>query len=408
MATVYFAKWVLLPSFEVLHNAAVAVENGLITFAGPRGWAKRSDGGATVNLGDLLLMPGIINVHTHLEENALRDMARGENETFASWTAKRATRLRHASDAAVENSVRLAVREMLSNGITTVADASQRGISGKVLAGEPIRSFVFHEARPETAEEERDVIHTLSRRIGPAASRIATGAGPHALYSLSPDTHAAVAEFGRRNGYLWSCHVAESAEELQAFSDQTGDLFFQITRKKPWPFGKVRKGSMDFALSQDLIPPGGICHHCNYVNGQELSRLAELGVSVSLCFQYSNEAGHKAFPLDAALNRGAALCAATESPSCDRSLNLFDDLFCARRAYPHVPASDMLRWITANPAAALGSSSRIGSLAAGLSADVTGVRFPQQPGSDLLEELIMGEPEVRFVMVNGEEIIADY
>jgi imidazolonepropionase-like amidohydrolase len=129
---------------------------------------------------------------------------------------------------------------------------------------------------------------------------------------------------------------------------------------------------------------------------------------VVLCFQYSLEAGHKAFPLDVAMKRGVLICAATESLSCERSMNLFDELFCARQKYPHVPAAEMLRWITVNPATALGAGKELGSIAAGMRADIIGVRFPQKPGSALLDELILGEPEVRLVIVNGEEIIADY
>ena len=115
-------------------------------------------------------------------------------------TAKRGTRLRHCSDAAIENAVRLATREMLSSGITTVADCSQRGISGRVLAQEPIRSYVFHEAHPETAEDENEIVVALSRRIGAAADRAATGIRPHAVYSLSPDAHAALAESDAETG----------------------------------------------------------------------------------------------------------------------------------------------------------------------------------------------------------------
>ena len=203
-------------------------------------------------------------------------------------------------------------------------------------------------------------------------------------------------------------HLAESSEELQAFSDQTGDLFFYITRKKGWPFGAVRRGSMDFALSENCIPQKSICIHCNYVNGAELERLASLSVSVVTCFQYSEELGHKAFPLDVAIKRGVLLCAATESISYGRSMNLFDELFCARSRYPHIGASDMVRWITMNPARALGADDSIGSLEPGKCADLIGVRFHQDPGEMLLDELIMGEPEVRLVIVNGEEIIGDY
>lgn len=408
MATIYFAKWILLPSFEVLPNAAVKVENGHIVSAGSRSRVARSGNDRIVNLGDLFLLPGFINVHTHLEENALRDMPRAENETFASWTAKRATRLRSLPDAAIETAVKLASREMLSHGITTVADSSRRGISPRVMCREPLRSVVFYESHPENADEEDAALSTISSRIGRGENCSGIGAGPYALFSMSPAAHASLAEFCRVNAYPWSCHVAESAEELQAFSDQTGDLFFHITRKKPWPFGRVTRGSMDCALAQNLIPRKAICYHCNYVNGAELDRLAALGASVVLCFQYAAEAGHKPFPLDSARNRGVTLCAATESPSCERSMNLLDELFAARQKYPHVPAREMLRWITTNAASALGMSLQIGSLDPGKRADITGVRFPLEPGQDLLEELILGEPEVRFVAVNGEEIIADY
>jgi cytosine/adenosine deaminase-related metal-dependent hydrolase len=267
---------------------------------------------------------------------------------------------------------------------------------------------VFHEASPDSIEEEAKLLSVLSERIGAQSSNIQTGIGPYAVYSLSPDAHAELAEFGRKNGYLWASHVAESSEELQAFSDQTGDLFFQITRRKPWPFGKVTRGSMDFALSRNLIPRNAICFHCNYVNGAELERLAGIEASVVLCFQYSSETGHKAFPLNVAMKRGVVLCAATESMSCERSMNLFDELFCARQNYPHIPASEMIRWITVNPARALGAASQIGSLGQGMRADIIGLKFPQKPGTFLLDELIVGEPEVKLVIVDGEEIIADY
>lgn len=408
MATVYFAKWILLPSFEVLPNAAISVENDQIVSVGPRSRVSRGSNDRVVNLGDLFLLPGFINVHTHLEENALRDMPRGEHETFASWTAKRATRLRQIPDSAVETAVRLAIREQLSHGITTVADSSQKGISPRILREEPLRSVVFHEAHPETPEDEDKILGSLADRISNATSENRIGAAPHALFSLSPANHRTVAEFSRNHGYAWACHLAESAEELQAFSDQTGDLYFHMTRKKPWPFGKVSKGSMDYALTENLIPHGALCYHCNYVNGSELEQLAARGASVALFFQYAGEAGHKEFPLDAAINRGVSLCAATESPSCERSMNLLDELFCARQKYPHVGAADLLRWITVNPAKALGMSSQIGILSSGMRADVIGLRFPQKPGADLLEELILCEPEVRLVVVNGEEIIADY
>jgi 5-methylthioadenosine/S-adenosylhomocysteine deaminase len=246
-------------------------------------------------------------------------------------------------------------------------------------------------------------------RTGPDENPLLkNGTGPYSVYSVSPKTHRALASFAGNHGLPYALHVAESSEELQAFSDQTGDLYFHMTRRKGWPFGPVRRGSMDYALAENLIPQKSICIHCNYVNGAELEKLSQLSASIVQCFQYSEEVGHKLFPLDVAAKRGVLLCAATESISCERSLNLFDELYCAQRHYPHIGASEMLRWITINPAIALGAGDSIGSLDQGKFADITGIRFHQDPGQRLLDELIMGEPEVRLVIVNGEEIIEDY
>jgi 5-methylthioadenosine/S-adenosylhomocysteine deaminase len=411
MATAYFAKWLLLPTHEILLNGAISVENGRILSVGHRGQVRRSVNDRIVNLGDMLLLPGLINIHTHLEENVLRDTPKAEHETFAAWSAKRASRIKQVSQTVMENSIQLGARELLTHGITTVADFSKRGISRAVLSKEPIRSFVFHEVHPENPDEEEAAVESVSLRAvqGPESGSFQRdGTGPYSLYSVSPKTHRGLAAFAERHGLLYGLHMAESSEELQAFSDQTGDLFFYITRKKGWPFGPVRQGSMEYALSENLIPPKSLCIHCNYVNGAELERLASLSASVAMCFQYSEELGHKAFPLDVAIKRGVLLCAGTESISCERSMNLFDELYCARRKYPHIPASDMLRWITVNPARALGAGDSLGSLEPGKFADILGVRFHQDPGDNILDELIMSEPEVRFVVVNGEEIIEDY
>jgi cytosine/adenosine deaminase-related metal-dependent hydrolase len=409
MATVYFAKWILLPTFEILQNGAICVADGRILSVGTRSHVHRSAGDRIVNLGDMFLLPGLINIHTHLEENVLRDLPKTEHDTFAAWSAKRGSRLKQVPQTVLENSIRLGGRELLTHGITTVADFSRRGISKTVLSGEPLRSFVFQEIHPENPDEEDAAIDSVSMRAGPDDNPLQrNGTGPYSLYSISPKTHRALAAFAQRHGLLYAMHIAESSEELQAFSDQTGDLFFQITRRKGWPFGSVRRGSMDYALAEGLVPQKSICIHCNYVNGAELERLASLSASVALCFQYSEETGHKAFPLDVAMKRGVLLCAATESVSCERSMNLFDELYCARRQYPHIGASDMLRWITVNPAAALGAAGSLGSLDTGKYADIIGVRFHQDPGTALLDELIMGEPEVRLVIVNGEEVIEDY
>jgi aminodeoxyfutalosine deaminase len=407
MATIYYAKWILLPGGEVLLNGAISIEGSRIASIGPRGKIKRSGRDNTVNLGDLFLLPGFINMHIHLDEGVVRGIPKDPEETFASWITKKNSRLKQAPPEIQRTTIRLGARELLSHGITTVVDSSRTGLSASALRDEPIRLCIIHEVHPDDGAQEEAVINTLEARIASNEKSDYIGVGPYSFFSLSPQRHREVIELASKKKLLWASHLAESSEELQAFSEQTGDLYFHITRKREWPYGKT-KGPMNAALANNLVPDNAILFHCNYANGQELEQLAAKNVSIVQCFQYTSALGHKMFPLDVARNRGISLCAGTESIVYSESMDLLDELYMAKRSYPHIPAAEMIRWVTSNAAHALGAGDHLGSLDEGKLADIIGVHIQHDIGEDLLEQLILGESEVRLVIVNGEEVIADY
>jgi aminodeoxyfutalosine deaminase len=305
-------------------------------------------------------------------------------------------------------SIRLGCRELLSNGVTTLLDSSRTGMSAQILDHEPLRSCIMHEAHPDDPAQEEAAIGVLKERIAQSTSSFRTGIGPYSIFSLSPDHHRDLLDMAAQGGYLWATHLAESAEELQAFSEQAGDFFFHISRKKGWQYGKQTAGSMHFALEKNLIPDKAICFHCNYVSGAELDLLAKKNTFLVLCLQYTSAIGHKPFPIDAARLRKIPLCIGTESIVYSESMDLFDELNFAKQRYPHIPAKEMFEWVTMNPAKAIGAEHELGSLEKGKLADIIGVSVRHDKGDDLLEQLIVGESNVRLVMVNGEEVIADY
>ena len=404
MSYIYLAKWILLPSFEILTNGAIVIDGDKIKEVGLRSKISKKKDDIIINLNDTFLLPGLINLHTHLEENAIRDIPKKDFESFASWLSKRSTKLKHTQKFQIENAYRLGIRESLSNGITSIGDFSKTDISLQIAKKEPARTFIFKEIYPETLEEEASLINNLDNLL----SQDIKGICPFTIYSLSYDLHRALIDFCKKNNLIWSCHLAESSEEIQAFYEQCGDLFFFLTRKKPWPFTKSQKGPIEFALSNNLIPEKSILLHCNYITGRELEGIANLNSSIVLCFQYSKEMNHKPFPMELALSKKILICAATESLSCDRSINLFDELFCAKKENPNIPSSEMLKWITINPAKALGMENLLGSIEEGKFADIIGLKFPQNPSNFLLDEVIFGQPEVTFILINGKVIMANY
>ena len=78
------------------------------------------------------------------------------------------------------------------------------------------------------------------------------------------------------------------------------------------------------------------------------------------------------------------------------------------KAYPHISASEMLKWVTINPAKALRMEQQIGSLREGKLADIIAVRFAYDSTGDPLEELLMADPEIIAVIIDGEEIVSNY
>jgi 5-methylthioadenosine/S-adenosylhomocysteine deaminase len=408
METIYFAKWILLDSGELLCNGAISVSENQISSVGPRSKVRRGQKERIVNLGDSLVLPGFINMHTHLEDSFLRGAQKNPDETFTTWDIKNRARIRQASPDAVRTSIKLKIRELLAQGVTTVVDNSRLGYSYDILKDEAIRSVVISEINVDDPAQESEILERIFNSLPPATSKVRTGIGPHGIYSLSKAAHRRLLSLIAKNDLLWVSHIAESAEELQAFSEKRGDLYFQLTRKHPWPFSDASMGSMNYALQNDLIPDGGICIHCNYVNGSELEWLTRKKAAVVICHSYTQELGHKGFPLDVARNRNVLICLGTEGIAAPGIMSLFDELFWLKKAYPHISASEMLKWVTINPAKALRMEQQIGSLQQGKLADVIAVRFAYDPSEDPLEELLMADPEIITVIINGEEIVSNY
>ncbi len=400
----------MLPSGEILTNGAVAVSGSTIVSVGTRSRVRRSVGDRLVNLGEMLLLPGLINMHCHLEDGAIRGTTRNPEETFSTWIAKKASRLKQSPMESLLGAVRLGIRESLANGTTTVIDSSRSGASIVVLKEEPIRSWVIQEIHEEELVKSGEIENTLEkrRRLTADCPNVRLGLGPHSLFSLSPCSHRRLIDITRKDCTLWTSHLAESSEELQAFSEQTGDLYFYITRKRPWDYGEARMGSMHYALTQNLIPNGGVLYHCNFVGSHELSLLGTKRVSVVLAPKYNAALGHKMFPLEIALAKHVTLCVGTESIIENGSSSLFDELYHLKSNYPHIPARQLLSLVTLNPARALGMSGKVGEITPGAYADLIGVSFAHDPRENILEELLTEDPAIRFVLVGGEEVIVDY
>jgi len=189
----YHARWVLPVSAAPIEHGTVVVSDGRIVYVGPRVHAPRGD---DRDLGDAILMPGLVNAHSHLELTLMRGFL--EDLDFASWILRLNGVKRAVLDrASMLDAARLGLAEGIRNGITTYADTCDSGVAFDAMLETGVRGGMYQEVfGPDPSQcatslaELRAKIDTLRRRETPL---VRVGVSPHALYTVSDPLYAAVA-----------------------------------------------------------------------------------------------------------------------------------------------------------------------------------------------------------------------
>ena len=211
----YRASWVLPMTGAPIANGAITTDGAVIAYVGT---ASGAPAAPVTDLGDAALLPGLVNVHTHLELTPLRHLLEGLD--FAQWirtlTHLRRTELADPDD--VEAGARIGIAEGLLRGITTYADTTDTGEPVlRAMTAMGVRGVVYKEvfgpspAQCDASMEGLRTAVTALRALQTGAVRV--GISPHAPYSVSPALFGAAAEYAIAESLPMAVHLAESAFE---------------------------------------------------------------------------------------------------------------------------------------------------------------------------------------------------
>ena len=400
--TIHRAAWVLPMCGNAIANGAVAIQGDRITYVGP---AAAAPSGHTLDVGDAALMPGLVNVHTHLELTPLRHLLEGLD--FAQWirtlTTLRRTELTDTDD--LEAGARIGIAEGLLRGITTFADTSDTATPVvAALHDMGVRGVVYKETfGPDPATYDaslaalRDAVRELRQR---ESATVRIGVSPHAPYSVSRDLFAAVAAYAMADALPMAIHLAESAFEEALVTRGEGPYADNWRSRNIDPAHARARSSVALLHEAGVLTARPLIIHAVRVDAADIALLAAAGCAIAHCPVSNARFGHGIAPLQEMLDAGLAVGIGTDSVASNNRMDLLDEarvahlMACTRTSsWRAFPAARALWHCTAGGARALDLWPMLGTLGVGAPADLCA--FPldglaAQPLADVADALVHG------------------
>ena len=385
---------------EPIENGAVVIEAEKIVAVARFEEIKAQHRGEVLDLGEQVLLPGLVNAHCHLDYTMLRGKIPPPS-SFDDWI--RAINAEKASLTAQDYvaSIKEGFVEAQSFGTTTIANLI--GVPELIAEiDEPIRTWWFGELIDVRAPDRAEEIADLAVESLKSAKH--WGLAPHAPFTASAHLYARCEEIARRENVLLTTHLAESREEMQMFRDASGPAFeFLKTIGRPMD-DCGNETPLSFLIRRLQIDERWIIAHLNELTDSDFDLLARAAkFHVAHCPRSHTFLGHAPFAWKKLRALGFNICLGTDSLASNSSLNLFSEMRELHRKAPELPTREILEMATVNGARALGQTESLGIIAPGFFADLIAIPFAQTR-ANIFDAIVAFEGEVPWMMVDGRAL----
>lgn len=413
----YHAQWVLPVDTPAIHHGTVAVAHGRIAYVGPRAAAPA---GEDVELGASVLIPGLVNAHTHLELTAMRGFL--EDLEFHAWirqlvTARRAVLTRDMMlDAA-----RLGIVEGLSAGITTYGDTCDSGVSFDAMLEAGVRGIMYQEVfgpAPATCDDALRELKAKVEALQPRqTSLVRIGVSPHAPYTVSDRLFAATARYAIQARLPMAIHIAESDSEQRLVVHGHGP-FADALVKRGIRVEERARSPIQLLRGLRVLDAQPLLIHCVRADANDIHAIAASGCSVAHCPASNAKLGHGVAPVTNFLEAGIPVGLGSDSVASNNRMNVLAEAWLAalqQRARVGRPdaitAARALRLATIGGARALGIDDEVGSLEVGKAADLAAFPLDERMGPvhDIESAVVFAlhDRPASLVVVAGTVLVRD-
>ena len=398
------ARWIcpVIPNNTILHNHAVVILAGNIIDICPSEDITKYQADEIVTLGDHVLIPGLINLHTHAAMSLMRGLA--DDLPLMPWLEKHIwpAEAKFVSPSFVYDGTLLACAEMLSGGITCFNDMYFYPIDAatavKKAGARANLGLVVMEFATQYAINAHDYIDkgTSAKDHLRNEPQITFSFAPHAPYTVSNATFSQLNTLSAQLDIGLHTHLHETKTEI-AQSEQAFGMR---------PLARL--------ANLGLINASTTLAHCVHLNQAEIAFLADSGSSIAHCPSSNLKLASGIAPIAEYAKQGINIGLGTDGAASNNRLDMFAEMRLAALLAKGVSgdataisAHQALEMATINGAKALNLQDKIGSIEVGKLADLTAVRLSDitiQPCFDVASHLVYvaGREQVSHVWVQGD------
>ncbi len=349
------AAWIIPITQPVLKDAWIQINDQQILAI-----QSHSPQDTFTDLGNAILMPGLINAHVHLEWSHLRHQIQPQ-KNFMDWLMAIKSLSPQVLD---EKSLRTAMDEISQCGTALIAEITNTKKTVSALAQASFESIIYEEI----------VGWNMSNMLHPNPHIHFT---PHSLHGLSREDLKKII-LQKKDNVPISIHFAESKEEIEFLEKDSGNFKTFFTQKYsdkiiPSPKKNIVSYAEDLGLKHHPL----LLIHAVHLKHQDFDKLAPWPISICTCPRSNFFTGVGKFDLEYCLKQKINVCVGTDGISSNFDLNLWNELIWIKNNYPSISPKTILELATINGAKALQYDSKLGSIDIGKKSDIL-VFFPNE------------------------------
>ena len=395
---------------EIVEDAAIGIKDGLIVAVG-----RDNDGGCaafhareTIDATGCIVMPGLVNTHTHLPMVCFRGMA--DDLPLMEWLTGHIfpAETRFINKKTVSCGATLAMAEMILSGTTTFCDGyffentiaealSAAGMRAVVSQG--FADFIMPD-KP-SIEKMMTAAQRFVKRWLPHAPLITPAYFCHSPYTCSPETLVRVKEAAREAGLLYLIHLLETKDETSTILNRYG------------------KNPVRHLLDLGVLDEQTIAVHCNWLDKEDMAVFADLGVKVSHNPESSMKLAAGVAPVPEMLRHGITVGIGTDGCASNNDLDMFREMDTTAKIHKVTSlnpiimnAETVCKMATIGGAKVLGMDKLIGSVETGKKADIIMVDMNQPhltPLYNCYSQLVYATrgADVKTSIINGRIVMKD-